>query len=250
MSGVLPTSPVRLSLVIPAYNESKLLPRLLDTVDAARRAYARGPDAVEVIVADNGSSDDTAAIAARYGCRVVPVAIRNIGAVRNAGARASRGELLCFVDADSRLHPDVFNAVDDALSSGKYSVGATGVTLERWSLGILCTFMLLVPIVVLTRIDTGLVFCRRADFDAVNGYDERRAAAEDVMFHVALMRHGRSKGQRAVRLTRVKAIASTRKFDEHGDWHYFQLFPHAARMLRDPAHRSAATDRYWYPDAR
>ena len=244
--------PIRLSLVIPAYNESKLLPRLLETVAVARQRYTHGPDAIEVIVADNGSTDDTVAIAERYGCPVVPVAIRNIGAVRNGGARASHGELLCFVDADGRVHPEVFNAVDAALSSGKFSVGATGVRPERWSLGIAVTFAIMLPLLWATRIDTGLIFCRREDFDAIGGYDERRAAAEDVFFHVALIKLGRTRGQRAVRLRAVKGIASMRKFDEHGDWHYFTLFGRAGvwRMIVDPHHRNEITDRYWYVDKR
>ena len=57
------TGSPRISLVIPAYNEERLLPRLLDTVDAARRRFA---GAVEVIVADNMSSDGTASAAARW----------------------------------------------------------------------------------------------------------------------------------------------------------------------------------------
>jgi len=58
----------RFSLIIPAYNEERLLERLLDSVDAARTAYGRG-DAIEVIVADNASTDRTAVIAATRGCR-------------------------------------------------------------------------------------------------------------------------------------------------------------------------------------
>jgi len=49
-------SPPRISLVIPAYNEEKYLPRLLDSVDAARARFAGRGD-VEVIVADNVSTD-------------------------------------------------------------------------------------------------------------------------------------------------------------------------------------------------
>jgi hypothetical protein len=50
----------RFSLVIPAYNEEACLPRLLDSVDCARGAYAGGAGAIEVIVADDGSTDATA----------------------------------------------------------------------------------------------------------------------------------------------------------------------------------------------
>jgi glycosyltransferase involved in cell wall biosynthesis len=240
----------RLTLVIPAYNESALLPRLLDTVMVARSRYVHGPDAIEVIVADNGSTDDTAAIAARYGCRVVPVAPRNIGVVRNGGAREAHGELLCFVDADGRVHPDVFNVVDATLTTGKVSVGATGVIPERWSLGIACTFAVLVPLLWITRIDTGLIFCRRADFEAVGGYDERYFAAEDVMFHIAMIRAGRKRGQRAIRARQVKGIASMRKFDKYGDWHYFTLLPHGLAILFRKGGITAMAKDYWYIDAR
>jgi len=54
---------VVVSLIIPAYNEAELLPRLLDTVDESRRRFHRGPEAVAVIVADNRSTEATAAIA-------------------------------------------------------------------------------------------------------------------------------------------------------------------------------------------
>ena len=74
-----------LSLVVPAYNEADYLPALLASVAIARMRSSRGP--VEVIVADNASSDATARVAADAGCRVVHVARRSIAAARNGGAR-------------------------------------------------------------------------------------------------------------------------------------------------------------------
>src|SRR5207248_1252646 len=84
----------RFSLVIPAYNEEAYLPRLLDSVDAARARYAGGPEAIEVIVADNASTDATARLAAERGCRVARVEKRVIAAARNGGAALARGEIL------------------------------------------------------------------------------------------------------------------------------------------------------------
>lgn len=247
-SGALP---VRFSLVIPAYNEAKLLPRLLDTVDAARASYRGGAGAIEVILADNASTDATPALAAARGLRVVRVEPRCIAAVRNGGARVARGEILCFIDADSQLHPATFNAIDDALARPDVVAGATGVRLERWSLGIALTWCLIVPIVILTKMDTGVVFCRRRDFEAVGGYDERRELAEDVAFLWALRKLGRRHGQKLIRLPQVKAITSTRKFDRHGDWHYFtQVIPGALPALFRPSSRTELARRYWYTDDR
>lgn len=247
-----PGSSPRISLVIPAHNEEKYLPRLLDSVDAARARYEASGGALEVVVADNVSTDATADVAAERGCRVVPAEIRCIGAVRNAGARTSRGEIVAFVDADARIHPQTFVAIDEVMRSERVVGGATGVTLERWSLGIALTYATMIPLVWLTGFDTGVVFCRRTDFEAVNGYDESRRVAEDVMFLLALWRLGRKRGQRLVRLRRAKALASVRKFDEFGDWHYFALFRHAGAFLlkRDKRAADEFADRYWYQPRR
>ncbi|UCC49033.1 MAG: glycosyltransferase, partial [Gemmatimonadota bacterium] len=113
MSGHIP----RLSLIVPAYNEQEYLPRLLDTVDVARERYQGGPEAIEVVVVDNLSTDRTEEMARARGCRVVRVERRVIAAARNGGAHAARGEVLAFVDADSRIHPETFNAIDRALAT-------------------------------------------------------------------------------------------------------------------------------------
>jgi glycosyltransferase involved in cell wall biosynthesis len=239
----------RFSLIVPAHNEESYLPRLLDSVDIARARCRRGAGAVEVVVADDGSADATAAIAEQRECRVVRLAASRIAAARNAGAAVATGKVFCFVDADMRVHPETFNAIDDMLGSGRIVAGATGVTLERWSVGLAVTYALMVPWVWLLRMDTGVVFCRAADFRAVGGFDERRSFGEDVQFLVDLRRLGRRRGQRLGRARRAKAIASTRKFDRHGDWHYFMLiFRLLAPMLRSPGTRSELVEDYWYND--
>ena len=239
----------RLSLVIPAYNEARLLPRLLDTVDIARSRYVGSAAAIEVVVADNGCTDQTAAIAEARGCRVARVAKRMIGASRNGGAALATAPVLCFVDADMQVHPDTFNAIATAMADPRIVGGATGVTMERWSVGIACTYAMLLPMVWLTRMDTGVVFCRREDFTRVGGYSETRHFAEDVDFLWKLTRLGWSRGQRLTRLRPVKAAASVRKFDRYGDWHYFTMMPAlVAGTISARASGSTLARRYWYDD--
>ena len=239
---------IRHSLVIPAYNEARLLPRLLDSVDAARSRY-RG--SVQVIVADNASTDETAAIAAARGCEVARVEKRRIAAARNGGAQLARGDSVCFIDADSSIHAETFNAIDEALARADVVGGATGVFPERWSLGIVATWMVMMPVVWLTGMDTGVVFCRRADFEALGGYDEERELAEDVAFMWALKRLGARRGQKLARLTHVKAMASMRKFDRHGEWHYFTtVIPQGVPALFRRSARTKLAQRYWYTDDR
>ena len=81
-----------LSVIIPALDEAECLPGLLDSL----AAQDRRPD--EVIVADAGSTDGTAEIAAARGALVVPGGRPAAG--RNAGAGAARGDLFLFLDAD------------------------------------------------------------------------------------------------------------------------------------------------------
>lgn len=237
----------RISLVIPAYNEARYLPRLLDSVAVARRRYSADPDAVEVIVSDNLSTDRTADVARSRGATVVKAPRRVIAAVRNSGAAAATGDLFVFVDADSIVHPDTFSRVADALASAQVVGGATGVTMDRWSPGIAVTYALLEAWCWVSGFDTGVLFCRRETFEAIGGFPEHLTFAEDLAFYAGLKRVGRARGQRFVRLRGVRTVTSTRKFDQFGDWGW----PLAnARVLwyalvRSPRIRSLV-ERHWY----
>ena len=242
---------MRFSVIIPAYNEEQYLPRLLKSIEIARANYSGGRNQIEILVADNASTDRTAEVAAVYGARVVHVAKRRIGAARNGGARASTGEILCFIDADSAVHPQTFDAIDLVMKTGKYVWGVTGATMERMSFPLFITYWTFLPMVLLTGLDIGLSFCRREDFEAVGGYDESRLYAEDVKFPWALKRLGRTRGQRTVRLPQVKALGCTRKFDQFGDWHYFWMLGHAFKsLLTRNWHDEKLADRYWYNPGR
>lgn len=242
---------MKFSVIIPAYNEEEFLPRLLDSIEVARRNYSGGRDQVEVIVADNDSTDRTAAVAREQGARVVHVAKRRIASARNGGARAATGDILCFIDADSAVHPQTFDAIEAAMKTGRYVWGVTGARLERKSFALLVTYLLMMPMVWLTGLDTGLSFCRREDFEIVGGYDEERLYAEDVLLPLALRRFGRRRGQKTVRLPQVKALACTRKFDQFGDWHYFWMFSHAFKSLVTwNWNDEKLAERYWYNSGR
>ena len=82
---------MRFSVVVPAHNEARLLPKTLAAIAAAAAAVA---GEVEVIVVANRCTDSTATLARDTGAVVVPSDARNISAVRNAGA-ADRTNLSC-----------------------------------------------------------------------------------------------------------------------------------------------------------
>lgn len=246
-NAIVAAQPIEISLVIPAYNEEALLPRLLATVQVARERYVNGADRIEVIVADNASTDRTAEIARAHGCRVAPVEKRSIAASRNGGAAIARGEIVCFTDADGQIHPDTFNLVKRTMGTGKCVAGATGCTLERLTPGIAMAYVILMPLVWTMGMDTGVVFTRLEDWKAVGGYNEDRRYAEDVQFLWDLKRLGRKRGQRLKRPRGAKTIVSTRKWDSHGEWHYPIMFAKAPfQMLFARKKFEALVQDYWY----
>lgn len=244
----------RISLVVPAHDEERWLPRLLDSVDRAREAYGQGDQAVEVIVADNASTDGTHDVAESRGCLVEVVERRSIAAVRNGGARVARGGILAFADADTRLHPRTFHVIDALLADEDVIGGATGVVFERSSPGIRCTHAMLVLVAMMLRgvrtrrplsLDSGVVFCRREDFFEVGGYREDLLFAEDVGLLLALTRLARARAQTWMSGTDARAVSSARKFDRYGDWHFFRMPWHILRFAVT-GHEGWIRS-YWYP---
>lgn len=101
--GNAPGTAPRVSVVIPAYNAATTLPETLASVFAQTFAD------YEVIVVDDGSTDPTPALLAAYGDRIRVLRKANEGrpsTTRNLGARAARGELVAFLDADDRWQPE------------------------------------------------------------------------------------------------------------------------------------------------
>jgi glycosyltransferase involved in cell wall biosynthesis len=111
--------PIALSIVIPAKNESAAIG---DVVRTAKSAF---PDA-EIIVVDDGSTDETAHAAGEAGARVIrhPESLGN-GAAVKSGARAARGEILAFMDGDGQHDPREIGPLLEKLDQGyDMAVGA------------------------------------------------------------------------------------------------------------------------------
>ncbi|MHC4809064.1 MAG: glycosyltransferase [Planctomycetota bacterium] len=184
-----PTRPL-VSFVVPAWNEAAELGGTLDAITAAARATGLA-ESSETIVVDDDSTDATAAIALAAGARVVPVSLRQIAAVRNAGAAEARGRILVFVDADTRIAAEPLRQALDAIEAGVAGGGAR-VRFDRpvpwWARAILAAVMLVSRI---GRLATGcFVFCTREAFDIAGGFDERYYATEELVFSRALRRAG------------------------------------------------------------
>ena len=196
-----------ISFIVPAYNEERLLGATLDALRAA--ALATG-EPYELIVADDASTDRTAAIAAQHGAILVSVAHRQIAATRNSGARKANGDWLIFVDADTLVSEAVVRSAVEALRSGAVGGGAAvefDGTVPLYA-------RLLLPVLVRSFRWAGLaagcfLFCTRHAFAAVGGFDEAFYGAEELVMSRALKRHGRFV------VLRQAVITSGRKLRTH-----------------------------------
>jgi glycosyltransferase involved in cell wall biosynthesis len=183
---VQPEPPV--SFIVPAYNEELLIGR---TLRALRDAGAVLGRPFEIVVADDASTDRTAAIAREHGARVVPVHNRQIAATRNAGARAACGEMLVFVDADTVVSREAVRAAVDAMSAGAAGGGCAFRFDGRMPLHGRLLQRAAVPLFRMLRLASGcFLFCTRRAFEATGGFDEELFAAEELAMSRALRRHG------------------------------------------------------------
>ena len=120
---------VKISIVVPAYNEEKFLGETLAQIKTAAGVFTNLGWQTELIVCDNHSTDRTAEIARAAGAKVVFEPVNQISRARNAGAAAATGDWLVFVDADSRPSEALMREVAGEIQSGNCLAGGATV---RW----------------------------------------------------------------------------------------------------------------------
>lgn len=109
-----PSHPIRLSIIVPVYNNPQDLQECLSALIAASSSCPGS----EIIVVDDASTDETPAVAARMGVSVLRLAQNSgHGVARNHGARQARGDILFFVDADVVVAPEAVHRVIQAFEA-------------------------------------------------------------------------------------------------------------------------------------
>ena len=180
-----------LSFVIPAYNEEYELARTIQSIKSAADSLG---ETYEVLVVDDASTDRTPDIARAEGTVLVQINRRQIAASRNAGARASRGDILFFVDADTRISAvhisDALRALEAGCSGGSARVDVDG-TIPRWARIFLRVFSVLY---FANNLGAGaFLFTSRENFERVGGFDETLFIGEEVYLSMALKKIGKFK---------------------------------------------------------
>ena len=171
---------MRVSVVIPAKNEERLLPFLF----ASLKEQSRQPD--EVIVADAGSTDDTHRVAELFGARVVEGGMPGVG--RNRGAAVANGDLLLFLDADVVLpHEDFLRDSINEMTKRQATIATcrvqahNGNHLDDFFHWLYNMYTLLLEHWI-PHAPGFCIFVNRVAHESLGGFDETVVFAEDMEY--------------------------------------------------------------------
>jgi len=203
---------VKISVIVPAFNEAKLLGASLAEIKSAASAFtARGWN-FELVVCDNNSTDRTAEIARAAGAEVVFEPVNQIARARNSGAAAATGDWLVFVDADSHPSENLFADVAGQIASGRCLAGGATIRLdEKMFVAGLITELWNYASRIHQLMAGSFIFVEAAAFRQVGGFSHELFAAEELELSQRLKKLARSTRRKIVILHRHPIKTSARK---------------------------------------
>lgn len=203
-----------ISLIIPAYNEEKRIYRTLLSVTKAVRSFElETNEEMEIIVVDNNSIDRTVEIAEIFGVKIVQEKRHIISAVRNTGAKAAQGDILCFLDADSEVSENIFCLVYHAMQTGEYIGGGAKMKLDQNGLFYKGLSFGSLVMSYITGVSAVLIYTQRETFEKLGGFDEKYYAGEDLKFIFNLRKEGKRLGKQFKNIYNGYVVTSARKFN-------------------------------------
>jgi hypothetical protein len=180
------------SVIIPALNEEKYLPRCLESLTRQSRK-----DQFEIIVVDGGSKDRTVEVAKDHADKVM-VEPSPVGVARNLGAKCAEGKILAFIDADTIACERWIETIAETFNSRKNVAGVTGPTLpyegtelDRLAYHVATGWAQRLSLKLGRPHVAGLNCAYRRDpFWEAGGFDEKRVLSEDVTLSLRMRHQG------------------------------------------------------------
>lgn len=213
---------MKVSVIIPAYNEEQCLPETLDRIGKAL-SFAACPS--EIIVVDNDSQDRTKQIAEAFGAKVLPEREHNISKVRDTGAANSTGDVLIFIDADTFVPETLFQKIIVVMKDEECFGGAVAVEYEgferRWMRFYLLGWKFWGKFFNMAQ--GAAQFCRKSVFEELEGYDQTIFMGEDIEFYWRLSKYARRNKGYLYFVEQPKVVTSARRFDKMSLWKTFLL---------------------------
>ncbi|HTL72421.1 MAG TPA: glycosyltransferase [bacterium] len=232
---------MQISIIVPAYNEEKLLGASLAEIQSAAAAFTARGWRFEVVVCDNNSTDRTAEIARTSGAKVVFEPVNQIARARNAGASIATGDWLVFVDADTHPCAGLFADVAEHIAVGKTLAGGATIRLDQklFAAGLVTQIWNYASRI--NRLMAGsFIFVEAAAFRETGGFSHELFAAEELELSVRLKKMARVTKRKIVILHRHPIKTSARKMKlyssrEMGAFFLRSVFNHRRTMRNKEA---------------
>ncbi|MHB9006997.1 MAG: glycosyltransferase [Limisphaerales bacterium] len=202
---------MKISVVIPAFNEEKLLAGSLAALNVAAAAFRDRGWNHETIVCDNNSTDRTPEIARAAGALVVFEPVNQIARARNRGASVATGDWILFLDADSHPSRELLADLAEAILDGRCLGGGATVRFESQAPAARLAGVWNFLSRVLRWAPGGFLYCRTDLFRELGGFSEELFVSEEIDFSRRLKRSVRRRGGRVTILHRHPLLTSDRK---------------------------------------
>jgi glycosyltransferase involved in cell wall biosynthesis len=215
---------MKISIIVPAFNEEPFLGKTLAHIKAAAGALADNGCGTELIVCDNNSTDRTAEIARAAGAKVVFEPVNQISRARNSGAAAATGDWLVFVDADSHPPGGLFTDMAKEIETGTCFAGGATICWDKQNF----LTALMMPILNVGFRWRGFlhgpfIFIEAATFRKLGGFSLETFSAEDWELGWRLQILAKETGKRFVILHRHAILTSARRLKEHSPLVSFKM---------------------------
>jgi glycosyltransferase involved in cell wall biosynthesis len=242
---------LKVSVIIPAFNEERLIGDTLDRVKTAMSAFSQRDWEIELIVCDNNSTDRTAEIAQAAGATVVFEPVNQIARARNRGAETASGDWLIFIDADTFPSPDLFATVAREIDGGRCLAGGCLVRYDKtsWLLaGLLRGWNRLSQ--AKQWMAGSFIFCEAKAFRQIGGFNLELFESEEIDLSERLKKLARETSREIVILREVWVLTSARKLRLYSLWEHLWFLAHVCVRPRGALRDRTACHRYWYDGRR
>src|SRR5690554_539153 len=224
---------IKVSIIIPCFNEERHIKSCLESV--RNQEFPR--DRFEVIVVDNGSTDNSPRISEKLSDKVIFAPQINVGAVRNIGAKVAKGELLAFIDADCLIDEHWIARASDLLEKDKTSIFGGGCLLPVDANWLERNWLLEGPDG--NTLPKELIGCSivvsKLLFQELQGFDETLESGEDSELSIRAKDHGIVVNIcRQLNVTHLGNSKTIKSFLKRQAWHAKSYSSFGFKNLRDP----------------
>lgn len=221
------------SVIVPAFNEEEHIEKCLQSL--RNQDYDSG--LLEIILIDNGSSDETVERATDLAHVIKIIPGINVGAVRNRGVSIAQGEYVAFIDADCTAPPDWIRNAVGLISSQHLSAVGGGCDLDQNAAWIERLWLLEQPHG--KRVPKDFIGCaivaNKSAFEKVGGFNEEVTSGEDTQLSMDLKKHGLKIAiSSEVNVTHLGNALTTTAFIKRQIWHSENYVKDLTNSLRDP----------------